>query len=683
MTTTRIRHMFATILHRYAQIRDAFAKVLDSSFADSRQIRASSRKFTQVRDAFAAHSRIRAHNSHKFAPVLDGYNIVPWRECASWSCHVTRSHQLSCCRWCADTSHLARRASRVGLLATMTRSGPIEPTVLDDSAAARAEWERARQQHNQHSQHSQQEDGVDQMMRFWEVNGILLLDPEGRGDCWGYAWMSAGDTIIDHVGKSIICAPYDDGRIKTIVMTKATNPSEHDLRAISRARDEVRHPSPGEARARAATHAALRVAPAMGQRVVCRRYAVRQPSHGQRARARGTANSLPYRVRPARVASPSRRSPRARVASCVADTHAHASRPLVVCACACVRRKVRKCYNGTSTQTTRVLGFSNDHDEHMRKDFEAYAAKLRGIGMQRWLQQPTRGRMSEFAGDAAFLILSVKHECTTLIIDAKTFRSGTPRATLIHGDALLENTAGTLAFCLNKLGDDMYQNRPLRVLLYYGPTFGGGDSSGHYRTLRPYEIDDAERRELVERLAAQHAERETRQEARRTDADAPRRELLGTPWPAWYGEEEEGTRSAPASVEPQYRWCATHAAGVGAYLHIECFGKFKRDPPGTRACKQCAMAGLHDNATAQRNEQPTFEQCVDLLSKLSRQRICIFEQKGRDGVAAAAMERIMAEDPRDRHLSQLTGAIRAVRTFEQHDLSENELSKGAARTLSD
>eukprot|EP00966_Prymnesium_polylepis_P166429 3847568-Prymnesium_polylepis.1 len=74
--------------------------------------------------------------------------------------------------------------------------------------------------------------------------------------------------------------------------------------------------------------------------------------------------------------------------------------------------------------------------------------------MQRWLQQPTRGRMSEFAGDAAFLILSVKHECTTLIIDAKTFRSGTPRATLIHGDALLENTAGTLAFCLNKLGDD-------------------------------------------------------------------------------------------------------------------------------------------------------------------------------------------------------------------------------------
>ena len=141
--------MFATILHRYAQIRDAFAKVLDSSFADSRQIcessrrirdrfgqvRASSRKFAQVRassrrirgfathsrirassrkfatgsrgfamctrkfpaefapvrDAFAAHSRIRAHNSHKFAPVLDGYNIVPWRECASVSLHVTRT----------------------------------------------------------------------------------------------------------------------------------------------------------------------------------------------------------------------------------------------------------------------------------------------------------------------------------------------------------------------------------------------------------------------------------------------------------------------------------------------------------------------------------------------------------------------------------------------------------------
>ena len=65
--------MFATILHRYAQIRDAFAKVLDSSFADSRriressrrirdrfgQVRASSRKFAQVRDAFADSRRIR------------------------------------------------------------------------------------------------------------------------------------------------------------------------------------------------------------------------------------------------------------------------------------------------------------------------------------------------------------------------------------------------------------------------------------------------------------------------------------------------------------------------------------------------------------------------------------------------------------------------------------------------
>eukprot|EP00966_Prymnesium_polylepis_P102147 2365580-Prymnesium_polylepis.1 len=36
VSTTRIRHTFATILHRYAQIRDAFAKLLDSSFADLR-----------------------------------------------------------------------------------------------------------------------------------------------------------------------------------------------------------------------------------------------------------------------------------------------------------------------------------------------------------------------------------------------------------------------------------------------------------------------------------------------------------------------------------------------------------------------------------------------------------------------------------------------------------------------
>eukprot|EP00966_Prymnesium_polylepis_P216468 5011376-Prymnesium_polylepis.1 len=81
----------------------------------------------------------------------------------------------------------------------------------------------------------------------------------------------------------------------------------------------------------------------------------------------------------------------------------------------------------------------------MRKDFDAYAAKLRGLGKERWLQRPTRGHMSEFAGNAAFLILSVKHDCCTLIVDATTFRSGAPRATLIYGSALIETIVGTLA----------------------------------------------------------------------------------------------------------------------------------------------------------------------------------------------------------------------------------------------
>eukprot|EP00966_Prymnesium_polylepis_P070054 1628739-Prymnesium_polylepis.1 len=64
----------------------------------------------------------------------------------------------------------------------MTRSGRIEPTVLDDGAAARAAWERGRAA----ARHNQTEDGVEQMMRFWDVNGVLLHDPEGRGDCWAY-----------------------------------------------------------------------------------------------------------------------------------------------------------------------------------------------------------------------------------------------------------------------------------------------------------------------------------------------------------------------------------------------------------------------------------------------------------------------------------------------------------------
>ena len=109
---TRIRHIFTTILHRYAHIRDTFAKVLDSSFADSRRIRESSRlgsrrfatdsrksstRFAQIRDRFATDSRIRTHDSHKFARVRDGYYTVLRVKCVSRVLHVTRS-QRSCGR---------------------------------------------------------------------------------------------------------------------------------------------------------------------------------------------------------------------------------------------------------------------------------------------------------------------------------------------------------------------------------------------------------------------------------------------------------------------------------------------------------------------------------------------------------------------------------------------------------
>ena len=132
----QIRNRFATdsrkFSPRFAQIRDRFAKVLDTIRADSQQIRESLRRirdgfakvpqvtdsrriresspgsrrfatdsrksstrFAPIRDTFAADSRIRTHDSHKFARVRERYYTVLRVKCASKDGHVTRIQSVS------------------------------------------------------------------------------------------------------------------------------------------------------------------------------------------------------------------------------------------------------------------------------------------------------------------------------------------------------------------------------------------------------------------------------------------------------------------------------------------------------------------------------------------------------------------------------------------------------------
>ena len=57
--------------------------------------RKSSTRFAQIRDRFATDSRIRTHDSHKFARVRDGYYTVLRVKCVSRVLHVTRCARLS------------------------------------------------------------------------------------------------------------------------------------------------------------------------------------------------------------------------------------------------------------------------------------------------------------------------------------------------------------------------------------------------------------------------------------------------------------------------------------------------------------------------------------------------------------------------------------------------------------
>ena len=76
------------------KIRSGFA-------ADSRRFATGSRKsstrFAPIRDKFAADSRIRTHDSHKFARIRGGYYTVLRVKCASVFLHLTRQME-ECCK---------------------------------------------------------------------------------------------------------------------------------------------------------------------------------------------------------------------------------------------------------------------------------------------------------------------------------------------------------------------------------------------------------------------------------------------------------------------------------------------------------------------------------------------------------------------------------------------------------
>ena len=92
-------HTFARVHTRYSRIRDRFAdsqwiRGFAMGFADSRRFATDSRKsstqFAPIRGRFATDSRIRTHDSHKFARIRDGYYTVLRVKCASRVLHVTR-----------------------------------------------------------------------------------------------------------------------------------------------------------------------------------------------------------------------------------------------------------------------------------------------------------------------------------------------------------------------------------------------------------------------------------------------------------------------------------------------------------------------------------------------------------------------------------------------------------------
>ena len=227
-----------------------------------------------------------------------------------------------------------------------------------------------------------------------------------------------------------------------------------------------------------------------------------------------------------------------------------------------------------------------------------FRQRLIGLGRRQWLREPSATDLSEFEGSESFSLMSFRLKLNIVVLQVEDYQRNDSKCQLHDGAApgAVDSRALYVATALRVC---THNGLPTIVLMYV---------PGHFHFFKPVSA------EALQRYTAQ-LDRPTTQRVSAGGAE-------GVPFPAWYGEEEEGRLG---TVGTAFCWCAFHDGGIGAYLkRAEAFREGLQMAPEFRYCVQCGEHGLHRRPSVPRAEGPSLAQCMAHLPRLSRTRGHVF-----------------------------------------------------------
>jgi hypothetical protein len=275
----------------------------------------------------------------------------------------------------------------------------------------------------------------------------------------------------------------------------------------------------------------------------------------------------------------------------------------------------------------------------------AFRRKLLDMGKTRWMAKPG-SEMAVFEGSEVFSVLS--HVLQVHVVSMEmtgTNRPDTNPLVQFHdasSGGMQDSRITTLAQAIHEV---KASGLPSAFVMY---------GNEHYHCFLP--MSEETMAPYSAQLAALDEQRiapPRRESSERVAAGGSG----GMPFPAWYGEEEEGLHGRVATA---YAWCCFHNNGTGAYLKkSESFLEGIHALPSFRYCTGCADTAK--TRAAPRRTGPTMEQCLAHVPHLSKQRKHIFTVTCcYDGNLAAIRAR-ENEDPDAAKRAAEAAEVRAVR----------------------
>ena len=273
-----------------------------------------------------------------------------------------------------------------------------------------------------------------------------------------------------------------------------------------------------------------------------------------------------------------------------------------------------------------------------RTDALKFQRQLRLMSERGWMRKPAPNRHAEWSGDTAFRALAASRRCFIVCILGTHMWTARPTCTLFDGTdgKWRDETWHLLHVALDHVAKSPAV--PLSVVVHRGD---------HFHYLRPRTADALA---AVQQVQAPPPARAARHGSGLQASLHP-----GTPYPAWYGEDDA------ADVAVRYLWCAYHDRGTGAYLHAaDSFrGVQQSESAASRACVTCGAVRL--SRGAQTAAGPTLAQCHAHAPRLSKRRSHVWASTYKyDGPAAAEFMRACLDAEAARHAAAQEPSVRAA-----------------------